>query len=43
VQLRPNKKPVANLYRDLYPKQPFDFSHKNFDKLKEKIKNLTKE
>jgi hypothetical protein len=42
VQLKPNKKPIANLYRDLYPKEPFDFSHKNFDILKQKIINLCK-
>jgi len=41
-QLKPNKKPIANLYRDLYPKEPFDFSHPNFDELKEKLINLFK-
>ena len=38
--IKKNKKPIANLYRDLYPTQGFDFSHPNFNELKTKLKNL---
>lgn len=38
--VKPNKKPIANLYRDLYPYPKFDFSHANFAPLKEKLINL---
>jgi hypothetical protein len=38
--VKPNKKPIANLYRDLYPYPKFDFSHPNFDDLKSKLLNL---
>jgi len=30
------------IYKIAYPKKPFDFSHKNFDELKLKLKNLFK-
>ena len=36
-ETRKNRKPIANLYRDLYPHPQFDFSHKNFDELKRKL------
>ena len=42
-KLKPNKKPIANLYRDLYPYPQFDFKDSNFDELKQKLKNLFKE
>jgi hypothetical protein len=38
--VKPNKKPIANLYRDLYPYPKFDFNHPNFDDLKSKLINL---
>ncbi len=38
--IKPNKKPIANMYRDLYPYPKFDFKHKNFDTLKQKLQNL---
>jgi hypothetical protein len=41
--LKPNKKPIANLYRDLYPYPQFDFKDDRFDELKQKLKNLFKE
>ncbi len=42
-EIKKNKKPIANLYRDLYPHPQFDFSHPEFNELKEKLKNLFKE
>ena len=41
--LKPNRKPIANLYRDLYPYPQFDFKDDRFDELKQKLKNLFKE
>ncbi len=38
-----NHKAILNqIYKTAYPKAPFDFSHKNFDELKTKLKNLFK-
>jgi len=42
-KLKPNKKPIANLYRDLYPYPQFDFKDDKFNELKQKLKNLFKE
>ena len=42
-KLKPNKKPIANLYRDLYPYPKFDFKDDNFKDIKRKLKNLFKE
>ncbi len=42
-KLKPNKKPIANLYRDLYPYPEFDFKDDNFEDIKQKLKNLFKE
>jgi hypothetical protein len=42
-RIRPNKKPIANLYKDLYPYPQFDFKDSNFDELKQKLRNLFKE
>lgn len=41
--VKPNKKPIANLYRDLYPYPKFDFKDSNFNELKQKLKNLFEE
>lgn len=41
--IQPNKKPIANLYRDLYPYPKFDFSDERFNELKIKLINLFKE
>ncbi len=39
-----NHKAILNqIYKTAYPKAPFDFSHANFDELKEKLKNLFEE
>ena len=39
-----NHKAILNqIYKTAYPKAPFNFSHKNFDELKQKLKNLFKE
>ncbi|MCB4774931.1 MAG: hypothetical protein LGB71_06580 [Sulfurovum sp.] len=39
-----NHKAILNqIYKTAYPKAPFDFSHKNFSELKQKLKNLFKE
>ncbi|CAA6798648.1 MAG: Unknown protein [uncultured Sulfurovum sp.] len=38
--LKPNKKPIANLYRDLYPYPQFAFEDNRFNPLKQKLKNL---
>lgn len=42
-KLKPNRKPIANLYRDLYPYPQFDFTDESFNELKQKLKNLFKE
>ncbi|MDQ7047896.1 MAG: hypothetical protein Q9M39_09955 [Sulfurovum sp.] len=42
-KLKPNKKPIANLYRDLYHYPQFDFKDDRFDTLKTKLINLFKE
>jgi len=42
-KVKPNKKPIANLYRDLYPYPQFNFEDDNFLSLKEKLINLFKE
>lgn len=39
-KVKPNKKPIANLYRDLYPYPQFDFKDDRFNPLKQKLKNL---
>ncbi|KIM10373.1 MAG: hypothetical protein KU38_07725 [Sulfurovum sp. FS08-3] len=41
--VKPNKKPIANLYRDLYPYPKFDFNHPHFDEFKTKLQNLFEE
>jgi len=39
-----NHKAILNqIYKTAYPKAPFDFSHDNFNELKQKLKNLFKE
>ncbi|MEA3315348.1 MAG: hypothetical protein U9Q30_05800 [Campylobacterota bacterium] len=38
--IKPNKKPIANLYRDLYPYPKFDYSDDKFNELKQKLINL---
>jgi hypothetical protein len=38
--IKPNKKPIANLYRTLYSHPHFDFAHPHFDTLKQKLKDL---
>ena len=39
-----NHKSILNqIYKTAYPNAPFDFSHKNFDQLKTKLKNLFEE
>jgi len=32
-----NNKVIYSIYKGLYPNQPFDFSHQNFDELKNKL------
>ena len=41
-KLKPNKKPIANLYRDLYPYPQFDFKDDRFQPLKDKLTDLFK-
>jgi len=41
-KLKPNKKPIANLYRDLYPYPQFDFKDGKFQPLKDKLIDLFK-
>jgi hypothetical protein len=41
-KLKPNKKPIANLYRDLYPYPQFDFKDDRFRPLKDKLIDLFK-
>ena len=39
-----NHKAILNqIYKIAYPQAPFDFSHENFNELKQKLKNLFKE
>jgi tRNA nucleotidyltransferase (CCA-adding enzyme) len=39
-----NHKAILNqIYKTAYPNAPFDFSHQNFNELKQKLKNLFKE
>ncbi len=42
-KLNKNRKILTCIYKSLYPKKPYNFSHKNFDELKQKLKNLFKE
>lgn len=37
-----NRKILTCIYNKLYPKAPYDFSHPNFDELKQKLHNLFK-
>ncbi|SFV56542.1 hypothetical protein MNB_SV-14-688 [hydrothermal vent metagenome] len=41
-ELKPNRKPIANLYRDLYPYPQFDFKNDRFQPLKDKLIDLFK-
>ena len=41
-ELKPNKKSIANLYRDLYPYPQFDFKDDRFQPLKDKLTDLFK-
>ena len=41
-KVKPNKKPIANLYRDLYPYPQFDFKDDRFQPLKDKLIDLFK-
>ena len=41
-QVKPNKKPIANLYRDLYPYPQFDFKDDRFQPIKDKLIDLFK-
>ena len=41
--LKPNRKPLAALYAIMYPKEPYNLKHPNFNELKQKLKNLFKE
>jgi hypothetical protein len=38
-----NKKISTCIYKKLYPQDPYDFSHSNFDTLKQKLTNLFNE
>jgi len=42
-ELNKNRKILTCIYKSLYPKAPFDFSHENFNELKQKLKTLFKE
>jgi len=42
AKVKPNKKPIANLYRDLYPYPQFDFKDDRFQPLKDKLIDLFK-
>jgi len=42
-KLNKNRKILTCIYKSLYPKAPFDFSHENFNELKQKLKNLFEE
>jgi hypothetical protein len=39
-ETKPNRKPIANLYRNFYPNPYFDFSHDKFLPIKEKLTKL---
>jgi len=39
-KLNKNRKILTCIYQKLYPKKPYDFSHKNFDDLKQKLTEL---
>ncbi len=39
-ELNKNRKILTCIYNKLYPKPPYDFSHPNFNELKEKLNNL---
>ena len=39
-KLNKNRKILTCIYKSLYPKKPYDFSHPNFDKIKEKLEKL---
>jgi len=39
-RIKPNKKPIAKLYKDLYPYPKFDFEDQRFEPLKTKLTNL---
>ena len=39
-KLKPNKKPIANLYRDLYGYPQFNFTDAKFQPLKDKLIKL---
>ncbi|SFV54887.1 hypothetical protein MNB_SV-6-743 [hydrothermal vent metagenome] len=41
-KVKPNKKPIANLYRDLHPYPQFDFTDDRFQPLKDKLIDLFK-
>jgi len=41
-KVKPNRKPIANLYRDLYPYPQFDFKDDRFQPLKDKLIDLFK-
>jgi uncharacterized protein YutE (UPF0331/DUF86 family) len=38
--LNKNRKILTCIYKSLYPKKPFDFSHQNFKNLKQKLQKL---
>jgi len=42
-KIKPNKKPIANLYRDLYPYPKFEYKDEKFNEVKQKLKNLFEE
>jgi len=42
AKVKPNKKPIANLYRDLYPYPQFNFKDDRFQPLKDKLIDLFK-
>ena len=42
-ELNKNRKILTCIYKSLYPKEPFDFTHQNFNQLKTKLKNLFKD
>ena len=41
-ELNKNRKILTCIYKALYPKKPFDFSHQNFNTLKDKLIDLFK-
>jgi len=41
-ELNKNRKILTCIYKTLYPKKPYDFSHKNFNDIKKKLVNLFK-